>query len=124
MMIRFPMIIRLLLLALALLLLTACETGRQQGGLSGNPCEQMRSDAEIVETLKGQVNELQSLAGPGVPDTAADSSLRADRESLLVQKENLLIMATRTMQQNTMDCRARSRPFDAYRTDPEREQGL
>lgn len=118
------MLIRILLLALALLLLTACEGSRQHGSLAGNPCEQMKSDAETVDILQNQVDELHALAGPGVPDTAADSSLRADRESLLVQKESLLSLATQTMQQNSMDCRSRSRPFDDYRTAPEREEGL
>lgn len=118
------MLVRLILLALALLLLTACEGNRRHGGLAGNPCEQMETDAATVETLQKQVDELRTLAGPGVPDTAADSSLRADRESLLVQKENLLSLATQNMQRNSMDCRSRSRPFDAYRTEPEREEGI
>lgn len=118
------MIMRIILLILALLLLTACEGTRLDAQSAYQPCEQMKTDAALVDTLQDQVNNLQSRTYPADKDTVVDSAAQVATESLLVQKENLLTLSVQSMQSNAEACRAQSQPFDRYRTESEQEEGL
>lgn len=112
------MIYRIILLVLALFLLTACTGTREKSASTAyDPCRQMRTDADEVTGLEGQVRDLRKRAYPEPSEhSMPDAEKTAKAESLLVQKENLLSMAVRSMQQSAQDCAIRSRPSDLDRT--------
>ena len=68
------MIVRIILLALAILLLTACDGGRQDSRAAANPCDQMKDDAAAVDILEEQVEDLHALVGAGGPVDPVDRS--------------------------------------------------
>jgi hypothetical protein len=116
------MLWRIALLLLALVLLTSCSGTRTPRATTSSydPCRQMRVEGEQVGILQDQVRDLQAAAYPD-PDTLKDTAAPARAESLLVFKENLLDLTMQGMERSSMDCAARQRPFDRYRTPDEIE---
>lgn len=109
----------------ALLLLAACSGTRNDRSAGYDPCEQMKEEAETVETLERQLGALRAEARAGGDGEAApDSARKVTAESLLVQKQDVLALALQAMQESARDCEIRSQPFDLYRTPPEREERL
>ncbi len=113
------MLWRIALLVLALMLLTSCS-GTRAPRTAYDPCRQMRAEGAQAETLQEQIRDLQAAAYPD-PDTLKDTAMPVRAESLLVFKENLLALTLQGMERSSMDCAARQRPFDRYRTPKEIE---